>query len=1040
MYKTLADACVPRQSVFDSTSRDVVYNIDDLPQINAQSFFEENFVTEGMQTLLTEVFKRLEGRSQNSSGAFLLSQAMGGGKTHNLLALGLLAQNPRLRSQVMGDFYTPGTMGRVRVVTFSGRNTHTPYGIWGEIAHQLNHSEVFRAFYEPLMAPSDSAWVELLRGEPVLLMLDELPPYFEAMRARPVGGTTMDTLTTTAIANLLNAVASDKLPNACVVLTDLRASSYSSGSAAMNAALQNLSNEANRLVTRIDPVRLNSDELYAILRTRLFATIAPDAAIEEVALAYGQAVAESHAMDLTTMTDAQERAAVRHSYPFHYGIRDLFARFKENPSFQQTRALIRIMRKVVANLWQGEGARHKALIGVEDINLLDADIMSEIRQINNSLEAAIAHDIVAVGGDAVAQRIDDGGASDARDVATLIFLASLSQAVNPTLGLSRSELSGFLAAPGRNVAGLRAALDALQLQAWYLHATANGALLFKNTENLNAKLETYAQQTLADQREAELRKRLASMYDPHLKACYAQVQALPALDQVTLNPETVTLVIFRPSPRSQQDIEQFYAHQLYKNRVLFLTGDPGMYDRVLESSAYLRAIGQIIAEFQSQNMRDADPQLAEARVIETKQTANFYMACREAFRQLLYPSRDGLTDLAVEPQYMGNNFNGEEAIITALTDAYKYEKDASATAPEFAARIVAKLWQNAREIPWSDVRRSAATDPSWVWHHPRLLEETRVEMLRRDQWRDIGNGFVQRGPFPPPPPTVQVQFLAREDDTGEVSLRVTPLNGTAVYVTDPANPSARERVVTQPYKTRALRAQFIAENADGVTGEPYLWTATITIRHRFFGEPGDYQCELRAYPDCPIHYTTDGSSPGRSGKLYAAPFPVPAGTRIVLAQAGDAGVFSEVKTFDVPATAGPDGHRGGPGKIAEAAAPVEVWRVDPAKSATWRHELKVDATADVFTLLEQAKKYTADLAGVRVVAMAGEKWAEFSLDASLFVKAEVVLQQATFLRELVAGANLNMEVAALRFPDGQRLLDLVHDRRVTLQREEVQQP
>jgi hypothetical protein len=45
----------------------------------------------------------------------------------------------------------------------------------------------------------------------------------------------------------------------------------------------------------------------------------------------------------------------------------------------------------------------------------------------------------------VAQVIDhDVGASDARDAATLIFLSSLSQAVNPTLGLDRSEIVGYL--------------------------------------------------------------------------------------------------------------------------------------------------------------------------------------------------------------------------------------------------------------------------------------------------------------------------------------------------------------------------------------------------------------------------------------------------------------------------------------------------------------------------------------------------------------------------------------------------------------------
>jgi predicted AAA+ superfamily ATPase len=89
----LSTVCKPRQSVFDRSRRDVVLNIDDLlkDRISPDQFFDENFITSGMQTLLDKVFERLEGRS-NQASTFLLSQAMGGGKTHNMIALGLLAK------------------------------------------------------------------------------------------------------------------------------------------------------------------------------------------------------------------------------------------------------------------------------------------------------------------------------------------------------------------------------------------------------------------------------------------------------------------------------------------------------------------------------------------------------------------------------------------------------------------------------------------------------------------------------------------------------------------------------------------------------------------------------------------------------------------------------------------------------------------------------------------------------------------------------------------------------------------------------------
>lgn len=105
MPSSLKQACIPRQSVFDPQRRDTVLDITDLVsnKIDPAEFFEENYITEGMKTLLEQSFRRLEG--QSNQGIFYLKQAMGGGKTHNLLTLGLLAMHPEYRQKVMGKIY-----------------------------------------------------------------------------------------------------------------------------------------------------------------------------------------------------------------------------------------------------------------------------------------------------------------------------------------------------------------------------------------------------------------------------------------------------------------------------------------------------------------------------------------------------------------------------------------------------------------------------------------------------------------------------------------------------------------------------------------------------------------------------------------------------------------------------------------------------------------------------------------------------------------------------------------------------------------------
>ena len=128
--------------------------------------------------------------------------------------------------------------------------------------------------------------------------------------------------------------------------------------------------------------------------------------IAAVADAYARAVDEAKKTDQTTYSPEAMRAGIESSYPFHPAIRDLYARFRENPGFQQTRALLRLMRSVVANLWESGAANQNFLIAAQDLDLHDDDILREIKQINRTLDVAIAHDIADEQHTAVAETIE----------------------------------------------------------------------------------------------------------------------------------------------------------------------------------------------------------------------------------------------------------------------------------------------------------------------------------------------------------------------------------------------------------------------------------------------------------------------------------------------------------------------------------------------------------------------------------------------------------------------------------------------------------
>ena len=100
-----------------------------------------------MNSLFDMAFKRFKGESD--AGVIKLTQAMGGGKTHNMLALALLAADEQLRERILDKRYHG--IGTIKVVTFSGRE-NADFGIWGSIAEQIGKRELFGGYYSPLKA------------------------------------------------------------------------------------------------------------------------------------------------------------------------------------------------------------------------------------------------------------------------------------------------------------------------------------------------------------------------------------------------------------------------------------------------------------------------------------------------------------------------------------------------------------------------------------------------------------------------------------------------------------------------------------------------------------------------------------------------------------------------------------------------------------------------------------------------------------------------------------------------------------------------
>ena len=858
--KTIKKACVPRPGVFDHTRRDTVLDLTDLARnrIDPAGFFAENHVTEGMQILLTEGFRRLEGKS--AQGVFRLTQAMGGGKTHNLIALGLLARHPEHRAPVMGGFHCPDPdLGPIRVVAFSGRESDAPFGIWGAIAEQIGRRDQLADYYAPLAAPGQTAWVNLLAGEPLVIMLDELPPYLVNAASKTIGNSDLAAVTTTALSNLLVALGRDELHNVCLVLSDLTAS-YGAGAANIASALQDLEAETGRSAMNLEPVRMNTGELYDILRKRLFESLPDRADIEAVAQGYARAVREAKQMDVTHVSPEQFAARVAESWPFHPAIRDLYARFRENQGFQQTRGLIRLPRIVVSRIWESPD-RDPWLIAAHDLDLGDREILAKIHQINPTLDNAIAHDVTASGGSAVAETIDRnlGSGEDAQDVMRLLLVASLANVPNAIKGLAIPEIIGALCAPERDVSQLHQGVSA----------------------------------------------RLSDVFDPVDGQCYQRLQVLPAVDEIEINPGRVTLVVTEPHPAGlHPDLAALYEQHTYRNRLCFLTGQRG-FDSLLERARELKAINQIIAEMHQEGVADGDVQMQQAREgLLPRFLAQFHSAIRETFTTLHYPTRDRLAKTDFLMEFRENCYDGEEQVRKALEARQKYTTDtgpgAGAGGETFRRKVEARLFTQ-KSMLWSEIERRAATSPVWQWHRPDALARLKADCIHRDLWREEGS-YVDKGPFPNPVTGVRIRELSRDDTTGVATLRVTPVHADTLHAElgAPATPASMQ-VDGQRYETADLRVSFLAVDSTGEhpVGDPVEWRNRITLQSREYPAGNERRVEIHAAPPAPIRYTTDGSDPLVAGGAYDGPFAAPEGARVVLAVAEKDGVVSELHRRDL---------------------------------------------------------------------------------------------------------------------------------------------
>ena len=915
MIKTVKQACRFNPVIEDYRMSQGIENLADLieDEGDGREFFSRNYVTQGMDQLFREGMLRLSGKSDQA--VFELTQAMGGGKTHMMVALGLLARHAHLRSEVLApELNSRIVFANVRIAAFNGRNNPDNY-IWGEIAKQLGQEEAIKPYWVNGPKAVDQAqWKAIVGDQPTLILLDELPPYLDNASTQVLGQGTLANLVVYSLATLMSAAL--ELPNCCIVIANL-SGTYRAQTKALADAISNLQQETRRQAMTITPVQLAGSEVYEILKKRLIDELPDEPTIAEVANEYAQLIKKAEDGGYIVAAGLEQIAEqVRDTYPFHPSFKHLVALFKENEGFRQTRGLMQFTARLLKSVFQRE-SDDVFLIGTQHLDLNDDQVKDEIERIAPKLTPAVTRDI-ADNGDAIAEAIDrelDGDA--ARQAMTLLVASSLSRAVGGRIGLAESEIIEYLTAPNRKPDEFLEAIRRLRQQAWYLHREEQ-LLFVKETENLSRQIERNAKEVPQPKIDQALINRLSGILQPMRRNAYQEVHVLPKLDELRLAGPRVLIVVKPDNKVPPSELGNFFDDQQEKNNLLVLTGqDSHLADAVEDRLRELYAIEQI-----HKRLKPGDTLYDEARDRMEEAEDRFGKALSAAYNRVYFPSMDELSNRGfLAPVTIDNGLRigqGDqsaesqvEALLASPRANYKLAMELRDNSSEYFAMAEVDLWPSGkdnRRTPWKDVIGRAKSNPAWPWM-PGVsgMDTLKGEALKQERWRLGEDGYIEKGPFPKEKATVNVSLVGTHPETGAAVLGLTPRHAgehpVVYYAPKPEGLESSNRVDDlDNFTTGEGTLYFLVKDPTGhfESGAPVRWLAELKVRHQVEPAADKRNVTLQCTPKAELFYTVDGSNP-KDGETYEGTFEIgPQATRLlVYARSGEA---NKTADFQIPAS------------------------------------------------------------------------------------------------------------------------------------------
>ncbi len=568
-------------------------------------FFSRTLITQGLKDLATQVLRRLNGISVESSAVFNMATQFGGGKTHSMTALYHLGSGGPAAPKWSGVEHLMQAAGvksvpQAAIAVFNGKDFDSLTGRggdgepvrktpWGDIAWQLGGKASFdviaehdRDFIEP---KGDAIRKFLPKDRPVLILMDEIISYMSTYRGRGYGDRLYN------FVDCLGEVARSESNVVLVVSVPASELEYTAADSSDEVRFKKMLDRLGKAIL------MSADrEMQEIIRRRLFEWEGLDKDALATISAYAEWAAD-HSQDLAGIDRDAVYEQFKSCYPFHPSVISVFERkWQSLPRFQRTRGVLRLLALWVAHNYQEEHRQNSQepliTLGLAPLDnpMFRAAIFEQLG--SSELEIPVTADITGKTSESHSLRLDKE-ASEAirktqlhRKVATTIFFESNGGQSQTRAEASLPEIKTNVCGPDVNTADVDTAIEGLAGTCFYLQWERN-RYRFGLTPNLNQVLVTRrgsVQQKGIDER---IRQQTQAVFRDNRTDTgkYVELEFFPKRSSEVREVPRITLVVlsleYHAGERESLDLMESIVRdcgnsaRTFKSALIFAVADPG---------------------------------------------------------------------------------------------------------------------------------------------------------------------------------------------------------------------------------------------------------------------------------------------------------------------------------------------------------------------------------------------------------------------------------------------------------------------------------